>query len=668
MTERAPRRDAQWWLYPETGRSPHTAIDTIITTIRTNQNARYSAYRRWAKAYGANISAFGLSPSYSEAFSEQLRANELASTVDTLVAQVFKNRVVPSPHTVGGDWEERERTEELGRWLDGAYDDASVFDDAIPKAGLAAFLFGTGPMKVSSEVIDEEKKLARIIVEYAPTQLCYVDEIEGRFGKPPNFHQEHLVDRYKLLADYACEGDEDEYLVGTREEREKAILDATHTANDQSSYSYSQESDQVVVRESWHLRSSAGATDGWRCVTINSATLYMAPYKRKRFPFAFIKHGISLGDFWGQSLVQRLEPMQAAQDRLDKNIDEAHQMMGILRVIMRKNCGISLDHIDDIPFAILQANDPNTDIREWNAQPVHPDVYAHREAMAPRMRGIAGVSGYSAQGQIPAGLRNASGAALDAYEDTENARHAMIHHSYEAAVIDLAEIIIDEAEELAERGYSVTVYASHPQDRNSSQFLDFKEVQQDRKSYVLRIPPIAQLAKSFSARLEQLKQLVNDGAISMTTYRRMLGNPDVEAENEIDTADDDIILKNFHTMIKSGEPTTVLSTDAFDRIVALSGKFVNWCRVQNVSSSRWALVLQYADEAIRAKENAIKEAAAKQAAASAAASAVVPGAAPSAPVPDLGAPPPPPPPDAGGAPPPDPSGAMPPGPLPTGNA
>ena len=599
------RRDAQWWLYkPEDGRKPHDAIDQVVNAIRTNQASRYEAYRRYAEAYGANISAFGLSPTFRSHFSEdEFKVNELANTVDTLVAQVFKNRVVPSPYSVGGTWEERMRAEELGRWLDGTYDEASVFDDAMPKAGLASFLFGTGPIKVTSEIVDEKRKLGRIVVEFAPPQLCYVDEIEGRFGKPPRFYQDHCVDRYQALGKWAREDDDNECLYGTWEERKKIIEDALVSSGDTNNYAYAQESDQIVIRESWSLPSTPWADDGAHCVSIpGSGTLYFSPYKRRRFPFAFVRHGISLGDFWGLSLVQRLEPLQGAQDRLDKRIDEAHAMLGIPRILLGKNSGISLDHIDDIPFAILQANDP-TQIKEWNAQPIHPDVYAYRDSMPVRMRGIAGVSAYSAQGNIPAGLKNASGKALEAFEDAENARHAMLHRSYEAAIIDLAEIMIDEAEELAEAGYKV-IAAAEGDEWFSADELSFADVQMDRKAFRLRIPPISQLAKSFSARLEQVESLTRNQWVTPTTARKLLQNPDIEAENNIDTADDQIIQKNFYEMIKTGEPMTPLSVDNLARIVELSGKFVNWCRQKGVPSERWALITQYADEAIRLRDMA----------------------------------------------------------------
>lgn len=620
-----PLRDAQWWRHRESGRAPHEVLDSVIRSIRTQQSARYEAYRRWSAAYGANISAFGQSPSFRSFFNQELKVNELANTVDTLVAQVFKNRIVPSPHTVGGDWQQRKRAESLGRWLDGVFDECGVFDEVIPAAGLASFLYGTGPIKVTSQIVDEEKKQARIVVEWAPTWLTYVDEIEGRFRKPPNFYQRHLVDRWKCLADFAAAGDDDESLWGTREEREKAILDATHTANDDDSFAYGNEGDQLVVTEAWHLPSAPWADDGAHVIAINSCTLYVEKFARKRFPFAFVRHGVPLGEFWGSSLVQRLEPLQVAQDRMDDRIDAAMAMMAVPRIILSKNSGIQLDHIDDIPFAVLTANDING-VREWNAQPVHPDLYQHRNSMADRMRGIAGVSAYAAQGMIPAGLRNASGRALEAYEDTENARHAMLHRSYEAAIIDLAEIIIDEAEELADRGYSVT---SRAMDRNAIQVLDFKDVRMDRDDYVLRLPPISQLAKGFSSRLEQLDKLVENKAITINTYRRMLGNPDIEAENEIDTADDEIILKNFHVMIDEGEALSPMSTDNLGRIVELAGKFINWCRLRNVPSERWALVSQYADEAIRLKGMATPPPA----------PAPMPGPMPSAPPNPMGAPP-----------------------------
>ncbi len=585
-TPKRPPTSAQWWRAAEMNREPHEILNNLSREMRQSQSARFEAYKRQSAIYGSDMSAFGMRESLREVFEERLALNELANAIETLQSQIFKNRIVPSPQSVGADWFEQERARKLGRWLDGVYDECNFFEDVIPVAGLDTLVWGTGLIKVGSEVEDDE---GCMVIERIPTIDVRVDDVEGRYGKPRSMYQDMLVDRFVLLDKYGCE---DDRYHGKADHRAQCIEDLTQSANDHPAFEYDRCSDQILVTFAWHLPSGKHAKDGRYTLAIKNCTLEDNMWKRTRFPFAPIRYGVPQGSYWGNSAVARLAPAQREYDKLNGRIQDAHDVIGIPRIIVQKGSKISKQQIDDVIGSILECDGPAP--TEWNAQPIHPDAYSYRQTLPDSMRGLIGISSFSSQGDIPAGLSGASGVALERYEDTENARHAFLHRSYESAVTTVAELCMDEARELEERGISVEARAK---DDDAYECISWRDVAMDRKKFVLRIPPASALPKTPAAKEERLLQLLDKQAISMAAYRRLSDIGDTESADSLDTSDEDIILKNLASMVKTGDYVSPISLDDLQLAITLAGKFYNSCRRKGVPGERLALITQYIDDA-----------------------------------------------------------------------
>lgn len=585
-----PPTSGQWWRSEELGVDPHDIIGRVVTSIRENQSVRYESYKRFAQIYGANLVAFGMQQSMREVFEDRLTINELASTIDTLHAQIFKNRIVPLPQTTGGQWDQQQRAKDLGRWLDGTFDEAGFFDAVVPVAGLDCLVMGTGPIKVGSEIDGDEGK---IVFERIPPWDCFVDETEGRYGKPRSFHQRMLVDRGVLIGQF---GAEDDGYHGTAKERVEALENLAQTSSDHSVFEHDTHGDQILVTFSWHLPSYKGADDGKYAMVVKNTTLVYEPYKRNRFPFAFIRHGIPMGEFWGQSAVRRIAPAQRELDKGTERLQIAHDLIGIPRILVGKGSKVAVQHIDDIIGSIIECEDIGQ-IKEWTAQPIHPEFYNYLSIVRQSMGETLGVSKMSQNSQLPAGMQNASGVALERFEDVEQARQAMLHRSYEAAVVDLAELAMDEAQDLEDRGINVQARA---RGKGMIDVLNWKEVKLDRKQFVLKLPPASALPKTPAAKLQKLQELKADNAITETTFRRLSEIGDAEAQDDFDDSDEDIILKNLTHMVKTGEYITPIGVDDLELAKKLAGKYINWCRVHEVPADKQALIAQYLDEVIQA--------------------------------------------------------------------
>src|SRR3954470_15651949 len=111
--------DAEWWRCHETKRPPHEILDTLVHQLEDDQESRYAAYREYAKLMGSDPDMFGYDDSFAVMQSESVSQNELANTIETLHAQVFKNRIVPAVSVSEADWDEGQRAKAYSRWLEG---------------------------------------------------------------------------------------------------------------------------------------------------------------------------------------------------------------------------------------------------------------------------------------------------------------------------------------------------------------------------------------------------------------------------------------------------------------------------------------------------------------------------------------------------------------------
>jgi hypothetical protein len=306
-------KPCHWWKASGEEKKPHEMLDNLIRTIRQDQSERYDGYKRYATAFGQDITRFS-GDTYTE--SDKLSINELQNTIETLHAQIFKNHIVPAPCPAEGDYEEQFRARAFGRWLEGILDDAKVFYEVMPTVGLDALVFGTGICKVYSKKAEVGHK---ICLERISPRDIYVDRIEARYGKPRNIYQRMHMDRWVALDKFAM-GADGEY----DDELALKIIDAKQLEGEDYDLGDASDGDQITVYEAWHLPSSPKAKDGRHVIWIQGCTLVDEEWEDPTFPFIFMKFGTPLAGFWGCSAVARLMPAQSAYDKLTQRIDLAH--------------------------------------------------------------------------------------------------------------------------------------------------------------------------------------------------------------------------------------------------------------------------------------------------------------------------------------------------------
>ncbi len=591
---------AEWWRAKELELEPHEILDTLVRQIEQDQDSRYSAYKEYARLFGADPDMFGSEESYA-ILTDKLSQNELANTIETLHAQVFKNRIVPAVSASEADYEEWTRARAFSRWLEGVFDEAELHFDALPRAGLDMFVYGTGFIKIGHD--EDEDGLCTIRFHRVDPRMVYVDRLEARRGVPRSFYEKDFVDMYKLAAEYGPDGDDEPGMYGTAQERLEGILGCKPNDDDDMAIGSTLKTTMLTVREAWHLPTKKGKKDGRHVIWVKGCTLVDETFSWDRFPFTIMRYGHRLSGFYGKSAVQVLAATQKNHDKLNEKIDEAQDIMGVPRIILSNGAKLNVNNLDDLPGGILAVDGPTGSITEWNATAVAPELYQERAEAPEKMRSLLGVNSFDTQSQLPAQLREVSGPALERLLDAGTARHAMTHAEVERAIVDLGYLAMQYAADLEADGKEVTVVGPGASEKTTVELLNFSDVMVDRKRMKLKVQPMNQMPQTFAGKVEAFSKLRDSGDIDKKQYLRMLEVPDVAGATDFLGSDEEIILKNLHFMVKEGKYIPPLQYDNLDLIVPITTAFINWYRIRKDADMEVVgMLAQYIEDAILLKK------------------------------------------------------------------
>ncbi len=587
----------QWWYASRQEAEPHQLLDKIVSQLEQDQASRYSSYREYERLFGATVTASG-DDSYQAIATDDLTQNELQNTIETLWAQVFKNRIVPAVSVSEADWDEWSRARSYSRWTEGAFDEAGVYTKVFPKAGAYTLVHGTGLIRVGWKETGE--KTAQVTAWPVNPRYFGVDRLEGKHGEPRSIFFKDHIDRYVLMETYRHD---QEGFFGKSGDRLLGIKKCTSNDDPDLGVVNSSQCDMLTVREAFHLPSGPKAKDGRHVIWVKGCTLVDEEFTWDVFPLVVMKFGVPMEGFYGESAVKRLAPSQKNLDKLNKKIDKAQDVMGVPRIIVDRSANIVLEHIDDETGSILVADNING-IKDWNAQCASPELYNDRDTLGHKMRSLLGVSDFESQQQIPQGMRDVSGAFLERWVEQGQARHAMFHAEYENAVIALSKLFMRQGEDLQKRGYKLVVKGSSDH-KTSIEMLDFKECMVDLKKLKVTVQAMSDLPQTFSGKVDAIGKLRTEGGVTLDpkTIMRMIEIPDVHGTTDMMVSDEEIIFKNLTHMCKTGKYIYPMPFDNLDLIVQMTVRYINMYRVRNDSDNEVVgLLAQYIDDAILLKK------------------------------------------------------------------
>jgi hypothetical protein len=592
--------NVQWWSAWQHGKEAHEILNGHVDRMKMSQSVRYTNFRKLIAIFEWGFKASQYETIEDAPLTEFANAyNKAQNILETIHAKVCKTNVIPMPLTSGGGYLQRKRAKDLQKALEGEYEENCV-EEIKEDVVMDALITGAGFAKVFCE-------WGRIKIEHVPTEDLVVDDGEGRLRKPRSLFHVTRMDRFECLEQY---GGDDEDLHGDAADRRRRILDCKADHDKGSSTAVQQ--DQIRIIEGWHLPSRPldfdgdgepdedegksekderkARHDGRHVIAIDGCTLVDGPWERSTFPFAGYIPRRRRRSFWGLSLLHALSAPQNEFERVTRRIQKAVQKIAGGHFLVPRSANVNIRELDN-DFGTVVEFDPPAAPQEWNPVPVSPEMLQYQDRIPQQMEMNSGVSAMSTSSQIPAGLQQASGKALEVFDDSDTERLRPYHGALDRWHVALSQLIILEARELAERGKSYSVGYTG---KKVLEKIDWRKVLLDEQEYRLKVFPVSSLSSKPAARFAQLEARLNAGTITIEQFRRLDGLPDLEAENDIDTADTDVIDMNLDIIVATGR---YLSPEPFDNLMLAktrAAKFYNMCRAkEGVPEARLELLRNY---------------------------------------------------------------------------
>lgn len=537
--------DDQWWKLR--GDELAGAISGVIQFLDTHQN-RIARDVELVRLYG-NASLMGLNGLSSSQYAsinqpqrDRVTYNAIASAVDTVTAKIAKHRPRPLFLTNGGDYKMQTKAKRLDKWVSGVFYENNAYEEGtrIFKDGAC---WGDGMTYVYN-------CFGRIKFERVLPMEVKVDEVEGMMGNPRQLHRVKEVDRNVLAAWFP--------------DARKLIMEAPRSSYGRTSRGQNI-SDTTTVRESWHLPSKPGAKDGKRAITLGNGTIDVFDWKRDHFPFArFCWNPRQIG-YWSQGGVEQCESLQMQVNKVMWLMQRSFHLAGTFKILLENGSKTVPSHFNNDVGAIIHYTGTKP---EYVVPPVMPaEAYNYLLQCKQSIYEQFGVSQLSSTAQKPAGLD--SGKALREYQDIESERFMVVGQNYERYYLELAELAVEEMREMAEADPKMGNYEVQVPEKRNTVKVNWKDVDLAEDDYVMKLYPISSLPSSPEGQLATIAEYIQAGMMKPRTGRRLLNFPDLDAQEELDDAQENYLHKIIEQMIEDDVYTPPEPYDDLDLALEL---------------------------------------------------------------------------------------------------
>lgn len=450
--------------------------------------------------------------------------NVSQSCVDTLVSRITQNTPLPMYLTQGGNYRQRKLAENLDQFIGGEFYRCKAY----PKTAMSlrdSCIFGDGFIKV----YEENKKVA--LQRTIGTEL-FADKDDSWYGDPRQLAQFKLSDRGVIAASFP-----------------KSRLDiskANKAYVDGSGESSETISDQIIVVEMWHKRSSETSNDGRHVIVCSAGVILDEEWNKDYFPFVKMPYNPHSVGYFSQGLIEMLMGTQLGIDTILRTISEAMNVIGVPRVFMDEMSKIMESSINNNVGSIVKfrGNPPIFSTAMSNA----PDVYEHLMRLIQFAYQIAGISQLAASGVKPAGLN--SGEAQREYLQTQDERFNSLDKRFTEMHNELSAQMTDVAKEIFERdGEYTTVYPG----KDGLAELDFPKLDELKDTYTIQCYDQSSLPRDPAGRQAKLSEMLASGEITIQTYRRLSTFADIAADDKLANALENRILKMLDDVVFEGK-------------------------------------------------------------------------------------------------------------------
>ncbi len=561
------KQNYQWWL-KDNKKEMAESLFAVVKSLKENQNWRQHQAALYARMYsnlpiwnylGVNLSKMNVQYRFP---SERPTMNVVQSCIDALVSRLTQSKPKPTFLTEGGDYTKRKLSKDLNRFVEGEFYQVKAYQmgEQILRDAL---ILGDGIVQVY-----EDPTTKRVCIDRVLCTENFVDEQDGMYGFPQQWHKLKIIDREVLCAMFP--------------DKEGSIMGAQAAYFDSSTESTDSVSSQIMVCESWHLDSGGESNNGRHVIAIDSDVLLEEGWKED-FPFVKLPYSPRVLGFWAQGLPEQLMGLQNEVNRLLYTIQMSLHLCGIPKWLVEDGSKVVSAHINNQIGGIIkfQGTPPVLTV----AQCVPAELYQQLERLIQYAYQQSGISAMSAASQKPAGLN--SGRALREYDDLQSDRFAYLSQRYEQFYIELAKKTFKCAKKIAERdGEYQTIYPG----REGLFKIDLPKDTLGDDDFVIQCFPTSAFSKNPADRKEEVIEDMQAGLIDPEEGRRLLDYPDLKQVNELLNAPEERILKVLDEMVEKGKYTPPDPQMNLAKAKVLCLQYYNKYVMENLPESRAELL------------------------------------------------------------------------------
>lgn len=568
VQEGAERGKFYWWKQADNDEALAQEVAATIKFIQKHQSTRTEQLTISTRLYGNN-NAYNLlgaaftrsSSATSTPSSSRISFNLCASVIDTLTAQIARNKIVPTFITSGGIWGMQRKAENLSKFVEGLFYEQDMHHKGVYQFRDAA-TWGDGILHIY------RNSKNRAAIERTLPHEWIVDLVESLVtDKPKQLHRLKLADRGVVMDMFPDK--EEQIAMASPASYEQIGGDGTAA-------------DLVLLSESWHLKSGEDADDGLRVITLmdNAEVLCKDEYKKDYYPIAILPYSKRLLGFWGQGACERLQNIQGEVNRSMILEQKSRWMQASFKILVENGSKVVSQHLNNEVGSIIHYS--GTPPQYVTPPAINGDNQGYVDGLIAKGYQQEGVSQMSANSMVPLGIK--SGAALRTYDQIAEDRQLFIAQSVERAQLEVARQCIEIVKEVFEE---IGQYQVRYPNTNFVESIDWKDVNLKEDEYWLKAFPTSELPEEPAAKLETVQEYMQAGLITPRAGRRLLRMPDVEMSDKLANAAEDLIMKSIEDIIYDGKKN--IRPDAeWDLQLAkeISLQYMNYAKLNNCPPKR----------------------------------------------------------------------------------
>lgn len=520
----------QWWLEKKDRQLRASQVLSTYMYLQKNQQYRVkqaSIFNRVVS--GKPLMNYALNSKLLDV-SNQLPIDRPAmnvtySCVDTLVSRLTQNRPQPVFLTDDGSYKERSLAKQMNQFITGEFFRTKAYE-LMAEQLRDACNFGDGFIKVL-------RKDGKVHLERTLTTELWIDKNDAYYGKPQMLLQGKLMNRSEARALWP-----DAY---------KEIDKAMKAYVDGSSESTETVSDQIIVVEAWHRRSSEDSDDGMHLIVCSDGELYCDDrWKKDCFPFVKLQYDPNSVGWYARGLVEILLGTQIEINKLLITMSQAINLIGVPRIFVDELSKVLETAFNNNVGTIIKfrGNKPTYEV----APCVPQEMYDHLQRLITYAYQQSGISALAATSQKPMGLN--SGEAIRSYDALQSDRFAALAKRFESVAIDLAYLMIDEAKDIAdETGKYTTVFPN----KDGTREVDLPKAVLLKDTNVIQCFDQSSLPRDPAGRYAQLSEMLAAGEIDVKEFRRLIGFPDLKQSDKLANALEERVLFILDQIVEEGK-------------------------------------------------------------------------------------------------------------------